>query len=92
MSTPQEEIIAQLEATVAALEAKHLAEIQHLKDSWIKAQKMDTCVAGDYYGTIWELERRGLITTTVSPDGFVEWQLADIETLLLEEENDSSHN
>lgn len=86
MSTSQEELIAQHEATVAALEAKHQAQIQSLKDSWIMAQKQDTCVAAGSYGTIWELERRGLITTSVSPDGFVEWQAAESELLEQQEE------
>ena len=72
------ETLTQLEheAAIAKLEAKHLQAMQHQKDSWIKAQKQDTAVAGNHYGTIWELERRGLITTLVDSDGFVVWQAA----------------
>lgn len=71
------DLIAQHEAAMAALEAKHKADLQAQLAKWIMAQKMDTAVAGGHYGTIFELERRGLITTSVDPDGFVVWQPAE---------------
>lgn len=64
------------EAAIAKLEAKHRAELQAQSDAWIKAQKMQTAIAGEHFGTIWELERRGLITTSVDQDGWVIWKQA----------------
>lgn len=65
------------EVAIAELEAKHQAELKEQKNNWVLNQKLrQTAQCLGKYGTIYDMEKQGLITTEVDPEGFLSWTIA----------------
>lgn len=79
----EQEIKAELETlqhrhneAIAHLEKEHREALQAQKDSWILNQKLrQTAHVHGQHGNLVDMEERRFITTTVSPEGFVEWTI-----------------
>lgn len=62
------------EVALEALAAKHQVELREQKNTWILNQKLRaTAHVHGQHGNLIDMEHRRLITTTISPEGFVEW-------------------
>lgn len=62
---------------LAEMEAELRDRLATLKNTSVIDQKFNgTAVAHGQHGTVYEMEQRGLITTSINPAGLVEWSPA----------------